>query len=472
MKTTTTCSPGCGRMTRPLRQPRPLTPCRPPSRATGRHRRAGRDGLGHGRRPRPLHHSWRHREPGEAGRAIVFTKPLHDLEAGKVRLGGEGGAARTWSSWPSMPSTSSLCAWISTPVPPTTTSWSPFRASPPSRRPGSKTPSGLGNVSSRGSSPAALGPTPRLIRRPSGAGAPTATRPGGTTSPSSPSTSTITARSTYGRPTLRSRCWSGRWNWISREASRQPSCASRGSSTRAARRGRGQEARNAKYRTIQYMDKLRRALSSARLHAAEPGTLEAVDRLVDHAIEHVLDRYQAEGHILVRVGRTCDVAHDDRMVRKANRLIDELRECQRRHQTLQRRLLSARGEFRGRWPRNWPPRPTPRRGIDLERQLLRPLLELPLVLADLVGERRFVLGGSRRPALGRRRPAAGLPLHPARHPRRLGRRGHRRHKPDRDGAPVAVPGPGLGCRRRPPRRRVHADQALSRAGPGRRPRSA
>ena len=150
-----------------------------------------------------------------------------------------------------------------------------------------------------------------------------------------------------------------------------------------------QEARNAKYRTIQYMDKLRRALSSARLHAAEPGTLQAVDRLVDHAIEHVLDRYEAEGHILVGVGRTRDAADDDGMVRKANRLIDELRECQRRHQTLQRRLLSARGEFRGALAAQLATPPNPPTRIDLERQLLRPLLELPLVLADLVGERTF-----------------------------------------------------------------------------------
>lgn len=146
-----------------------------------------------------------------------------------------------------------------------------------------------------------------------------------------------------------------------------------------------QEASKAKYRTIQYMDKLRRSLSAARLHATEPGTLEAVDQLVDHALEHVLDRYAAEGHILAGVGRTRDAAEDRRVARQANRLIDELGECQRRHQALQQRLLSARADFRGALAAQLATPPNPPTRIDLERQLLRPLLELPLAAADIVG---------------------------------------------------------------------------------------
>lgn len=155
-----------------------------------------------------------------------------------------------------------------------------------------------------------------------------------------------------------------------------------------------QQARTAKYRTIQYMDKLRRALSAARLHATDPGTLEAVDSLVDHAIEHVLERYAAEGHILAGVGRTRDAAEDDRMVRKANRLIDELRECQRRHQALQHRLISARTEFRHGLAAQLATPPNPPTRVDLERQLLRPLLELPLAAADVVGETIFAASGA------------------------------------------------------------------------------
>lgn len=155
-----------------------------------------------------------------------------------------------------------------------------------------------------------------------------------------------------------------------------------------------QHARTAKYRTIQYMDKIRRALSAARLHATDPGTLEAVDRLVDHAIEHVLDRYAAEGHILAGVGRTRDAAEDARVVRKANRLIEELRECQRRHQALQNRLLTARSEFREALAAQLATPPNPPTRIDLERQLLRPLLELPLSSADVVGRRVFAASGA------------------------------------------------------------------------------
>lgn len=145
------------------------------------------------------------------------------------------------------------------------------------------------------------------------------------------------------------------------------------------------EASKAKYRTIQYMDKLRRSLSAARLHASEPGTLEVVDRLVDHALEHVLDRYAAEGHILAGVGRTRDAAEGGRVARQANRLIDELGECQRRHQALQHRLLSARADFRAALAAQLATPPNPPTRVDLERQLLRPLLELPLAAADVVG---------------------------------------------------------------------------------------
>lgn len=155
------------------------------------------------------------------------------------------------------------------------------------------------------------------------------------------------------------------------------------------------EASKAKYRTIQYMDKLRRSLSAARLHATEPGTLEAVDRLVDHALEHVLDRYSAEGHILAGVGRTRDAAEGGRGARQANRLIEELGECQRRHQALQHRLLSARSDFRGALVAQLASPPNPPTRIDLERQLLRPLLELPLAVADAVGAR--VVGASGAP---------------------------------------------------------------------------
>lgn len=82
------------------------------------------------------------------------------------------------------------------------------------------------------------------------------------------------------------------------------------------------------------------------------------------------------------------------MVRKANRLIEELRECQRRHQALQHRLLTARSEFREALAAQLATPPNPPTRIDLERQLLRPLLELPLSAADAVGRRVFAASGA------------------------------------------------------------------------------
>jgi hypothetical protein len=151
------------------------------------------------------------------------------------------------------------------------------------------------------------------------------------------------------------------------------------------------EARRAKYRSIQYMNQLQRQISHARMHTTEPGMLGAVDRLVERALGHVVERYQSERAIVANVAATRDNADDPVARRRANQLIVELEECGVRHQHLQRRLVRARSEFRAAHAEQLAAGPTPASRVDLERQLLRPVLQAPLVAADRLASRLFGL---------------------------------------------------------------------------------
>lgn len=158
-----------------------------------------------------------------------------------------------------------------------------------------------------------------------------------------------------------------------------------------------QEAERARYRSIRYAEQLRRQLSRARLHNTEPGTLEAVDELVDHALEHVIDRYRAERSIIANVAAARDEAVDRTVQARASRLIEALEQSERRHQYLQTRLVRARSEFRALLTLQLAVAPTAPSRIDLERQLVVPLLIAPLVAADRIGQLAFRLSAAPDP---------------------------------------------------------------------------
>jgi hypothetical protein len=160
------------------------------------------------------------------------------------------------------------------------------------------------------------------------------------------------------------------------------------------------EAQRAKYRSIQYANQLQRQISHAQMHTTEPGALGAVDALVEHALEHVIDRYQAERAIIGNVADARDAAADPRARRRANQLIAELEQCELRHQHLHRRLMRARREFRDAHAEQLAVGPAPPSRVDLERQLLRPLLSSTLQRADRVADLGFqVAAAPAAPAL-------------------------------------------------------------------------
>lgn len=157
------------------------------------------------------------------------------------------------------------------------------------------------------------------------------------------------------------------------------------------------EAQRAKYRSIQYTNQLQRQISHAHMHTAQPGALAAVDRLIEHALEHVIDRYKAERAIIGNVAQARDSAEDPVVRRRANQLITELEQCEVRHQYLQKRLIRARSEFRHAFAEQLAAGPTPPSRVNLERQLLRPLLEVPLQRADRLSHLLFRLTTAPQP---------------------------------------------------------------------------
>ncbi len=168
------------------------------------------------------------------------------------------------------------------------------------------------------------------------------------------------------------------------------------------RRGRLAEARfaaeQARYRTVQYAESLRRALEATRRDVRAVDWLRAVPELIDEALDHVADRYRHENAILTNIRRARDEAEDPDHKRGAAELVDIVQDCIRRHTQLQTRLLEAGPLFRAEQDRQaFAARPQ-RPGLDLYGQLLRPVLELPVADARLVTDRFFARGtGLRTP---------------------------------------------------------------------------
>ncbi|MEZ0066470.1 hypothetical protein ABIA32_002480 [Streptacidiphilus sp. MAP12-20] len=170
------------------------------------------------------------------------------------------------------------------------------------------------------------------------------------------------------------------------------------------RRGRLADAQlaaeQARYRTVQYSEVLRRALEATRRNVRAVDWMETVPDLIAEALEHIADRYRHENAILTNIRRARDEAEDPEHKRRAAELVDIVKDCIRRHTQLQTRLLEAGPLFRAEQDRQAFAAPTARSGLDLYGQLLAPVLPLPLEQASVVTTAFF------RKGIGLRTPSA------------------------------------------------------------------
>ncbi|MFR9675719.1 hypothetical protein [Streptomyces sp. TR06-5] len=157
-------------------------------------------------------------------------------------------------------------------------------------------------------------------------------------------------------------------------------------------------AEQARYRTVQYAETLRRTLEATRRNVRAVDWLRTVPDMIAEALDHVADRYRHENAILTNIRRARDESEDAHHKRLAAELVDIVKDCIRRHTQLQSRLLEAGPLFRAEQDRQAFAPPAARAGIDLYGQLLAPVLPLPLQEAARVTEAYFRHGtGFRRP---------------------------------------------------------------------------
>lgn len=100
-------------------------------------------------------------------------------------------------------------------------------------------------------------------------------------------------------------------------------------------------AEQARYRTVQYSETLRRALDATRRNVRAVDWLNSVPDMIAEALDHVADRYRHENAILTNIRKARDETEDAEHKRRAAELVDIVKDCIRRHTQLQSRLLEA-----------------------------------------------------------------------------------------------------------------------------------
>jgi hypothetical protein len=151
-------------------------------------------------------------------------------------------------------------------------------------------------------------------------------------------------------------------------------------------------AQSARYRTIQYGEKLRQRLEATERDVRTVDWLHEMPQFIAEAIEHIEARYKAENAILVNITDARDTA--DTAVRKlqAAQLVEVVRDCLRRHEQLQAALQGAGRRFRVQQDRQTFAPGSAAAALDLHAQLLAPVLGLPVTNADEVLAAYFVRG--------------------------------------------------------------------------------
>ncbi|KOT35370.1 membrane protein [Streptomyces rimosus subsp. rimosus] len=151
-------------------------------------------------------------------------------------------------------------------------------------------------------------------------------------------------------------------------------------------------AEQARYRTVQYAETLRRTLDATRRNVRAVDWLRAVPDMITEALDHVAERYRHENAILTNIRKARDEAEDHEHKRRAAELVDIVKDCIRRHTQLQSRLLEAGPLFRAEQDRQAFAPPAGRSGLDLYGQLVAPVLPLPVEQAIRVTDAFFARG--------------------------------------------------------------------------------
>jgi hypothetical protein len=179
-------------------------------------------------------------------------------------------------------------------------------------------------------------------------------------------------------------------------------------------------AQQARYRTVQYAETLRRKLDATRRDVRAVDWEHEVPDLIDEALTHIEERYRYEGAILVNITQTRDEATDPGRKRRAADLVEIVSDCIRRHTQLQARLQEAGTTFRAEQDRQQFSGQAERAVVDLFGHLLVPTLSLPVAGAHGPADAFFrAAAGLTSPRLPRLTSLVALLLAPPQEQTRL-----------------------------------------------------
>lgn len=135
-----------------------------------------------------------------------------------------------------------------------------------------------------------------------------------------------------------------------------------------------QIARHARYRSIQYQERIRRIVADTLIDPDAHDWLGDVPVLLDGALAHVQERLDAEAVLLDAVAERRSELADRRRLEAANMLIELLRECRHRHDELHAHLITARTRLREALDDRFTRAPHSAHRVDLAADLLGPYL--------------------------------------------------------------------------------------------------
>lgn len=147
--------------------------------------------------------------------------------------------------------------------------------------------------------------------------------------------------------------------------------------TRGAFDSARKSAERARLLSVRLADDLDRVLKQTRrdLRTVENEWSTAVPERLESARAHIRERLRAERRLLDSV-ESALASRDPRILAAASRIGRLLRECQRRHEDLHKRVIGARGVFLDEQERQSFRAPAPIDRPDPHRQVLLPALEL------------------------------------------------------------------------------------------------
>jgi tetratricopeptide (TPR) repeat protein len=152
-------------------------------------------------------------------------------------------------------------------------------------------------------------------------------------------------------------------------------------------------AKHARYRSIQYQERVRRIVADTLIDPDVHDWIGDVPALLHAALGHVKERLDAESALLDAVSDRRAELDDQTKRDAANQLIEILRECRQRHDDLHRHLIGARSRLREALDDRFSRPPHDVRRYDIGTDLLAPYLARGTATAADAADRMVAIVG-------------------------------------------------------------------------------